>query len=101
MLALTAVVGDRAIRLDNGKTYLLLSLPASTLENWAESDTYGIADHSITLAKLNSLIRGKFNSNAQLLPEGASFVSPGKNLWNPDQNIYYQWSFMGRWVGSF
>lgn len=36
MLALTAQVGDMAIRTDTGKTYVLSASPASTLANWKE-----------------------------------------------------------------
>ena len=36
MLALTAQVGDMAIRTDNGKTYVLSAAPASTVGNWKE-----------------------------------------------------------------
>lgn len=36
MLALTAEVGDVAIRSDNGKSYILAASPASVLGNWLE-----------------------------------------------------------------
>lgn len=36
MLALTAQVGDVAIRTDQNRSYILQTLPASTLENWKE-----------------------------------------------------------------
>jgi hypothetical protein len=36
MLALTAQVGDVAIRTDVSKTFILSASPATTLENWKE-----------------------------------------------------------------
>lgn len=39
MLALTAERGDVASRLDNGRDYILLAEPASTLANWRELGT--------------------------------------------------------------
>jgi parallel beta-helix repeat protein len=41
MLALTADVGDVAVRTDEGKTYILTSAPASVLANWQEILTPG------------------------------------------------------------
>jgi hypothetical protein len=45
MLALTAVVGDMAIRSDVSKTFVLAALPTSTLGNWLEvsNPTGGVA----------------------------------------------------------
>lgn len=60
MLALSAQVGDIAIRTDQGKTYILQASPATTLANWKEL----LVTSSVTPAGSNTQVQ--FNNNGSL-----------------------------------
>jgi len=75
MLALTAQVGDLAVRTDQSKTYILQATPASTLGNWVEllsptdavqsvDGNTGVIDLSGTyLNKTTGVLAGNLDAN--------------------------------------
>ena len=77
MLALTAAIGDLAIRTDEGKTYILVALPTSEIESWQLCDTFGLADGSVTDEKLS------FSVNARGQQKNITFAPTGKVSFTP------------------
>lgn len=75
MLALTAEVGDVAIRTDLSKTFILQTSPATTLDNWQELKTPTNAVSSVNGATGAIVLGG-----GDLLVETASNVTGGADI---------------------